>query len=140
MWSDPMKALLTYFDQAANGDKSFFDRGLCRPGKRVNEPGRTVPDWCADFYDETPKGPRRADRALGQLAAEAALVVCANCPVQYDCAQYGVDTEARGVLHGVRQSSMEWLQRQPHNRALLASGRESGVSVEAHVLRLRGDR
>lgn len=113
-------------------DQSWMPKGSCR-----NYPAGRQPDgstlWHADMTDK--RYPTRAERDHNALAT-VALMICRNCPVQYECADFAVRSEACAGTYGVRLSNLRWLQ-EGMNRSVLDRGRTSGLPVEVFVSNVR---
>lgn len=133
-WSNPLKALASYLAQAEAGDRSFIERGLCR---RYMDTEAWL-NWVAVYHEGAQQKKRTQHEQTER--AKAALMVCANCSVQFECAKYGVQTDAIAGIYGVRDSSLQWLRRYGKGSLLdklLEEGKRSGESVEVFVLRKR---
>lgn len=133
-WSDPAKALASFMAQIDGLDREFFDEGLCRQYPAGQRAG-----WVSAFHegDIKTKATKRQETEL----AKAALMICANCPVQYECAAFGVKSHAVAGIYGVRDSSLRWLKNYGTGTLLdklMAEGRRSGDPVEVFILRKRG--
>lgn len=119
--------------RAAEGlDRSWMPEGSCRnyPGGK-DENGWTW--WMAQTCAGKPKNTR--DRLLHE-AAKAALLVCGNCPVQWRCVDYGVESMSITGIYGVDTQNMAFLQRDD-NRCFLQGGPDSGLPVQEYVTRVR---
>lgn len=112
-------------------DYKWADFGLCRdyPAAR-DTTGWTW--WMADTCDNTKPIPQR-DKLRAGMAAMA-LMICRNCPVQYDCANYGVKSMASAGVYGVRTSNLQWLQKRGID---VPVGKPTGKPVEVWVNDLR---
>lgn len=133
-WSDPAKALASFMAQMDGLDRSFFREGLCRQYPAGQRAG-----WTSTFHEDQSNN-RKAKRAAETELAKAALMICANCPVQYDCAAFGVRSQAVAGIYGVRDSNLQWLRRYGTGtllNKLLEEGRKSGEAVEVFVSRKR---
>lgn len=134
-WELPLKALASYMNQVEGLSRDWVEDGLCRQFP-VGQRGDGFPDWTADYYDTHRT---KAERASTERA-KMALMVCANCSVQFSCASYGAKSGAVAGIYGVRSTSLAWLRRYGGGSLLdklMDEGRASGLSVEVFVARKR---
>lgn len=108
-------------------DVSWMQLGLCTDYPAAKEEtGWTW--WMADTCDNSKPIPKR-DKLRAEKGAMA-LLVCRNCPVQYDCASYATKSLMAAGIWGVRTSNLQWLQKQAIDPI---AGQGSGDPVEVYV-------
>lgn len=113
-------------------DKSWAPRGRCR-------------QWDYEDGDATfrPSPWHVASSSVVEVAGEpvsgrelvkVALIICAGCPVQWDCARYAVRGMMQAGTWAMRITFLRDLQKdQPAALALLDAAEASGVSVQVAV-------
>jgi hypothetical protein len=77
----------------------------------------------------------------GQVIA-AALLVCAACPAQYDCARWAVTVEAENLsgTWSALLTDMRWLISRPAALDVIASAEDEGISVQVAIRKARATR
>lgn len=62
-----------------------------------------------------------------------ALMVCASCPAQYDCAEYAVVGMMRAGTWAMGITNLTWLQSQTDALNIIAYTRRKQLNVNTHV-------
>lgn len=75
----------------------------------------------------------------GDEMIKMALMICATCPVQYDCAAYAVQGLMQAGTWSMGIANLRWLQGQEGALDLVAEARELAVAVDEFVTALRRD-
>ena len=75
----------------------------------------------------------------GDEMIKMALMICATCPVQYDCAAYAVEGLMQAGTWSMGIANLRWLQGQEGALDLVAEARELAVAVDEFVTALRRD-
>jgi hypothetical protein len=133
---DDLGGLIT---RAYGIDRNWMEHGACRGW--ANDDDLTPSPWQFDPTQEVPV--KRADGTvavlMGREMQKLALIHCAGCPVQYDCAEYAV--EAGLMLAGtwaMKIVDLAWLQKQDDWREILMDAFVAGTPVQVHVRSVRG--
>lgn len=62
-----------------------------------------------------------------------ALIVCASCKAQHDCAQYAVEGMMRAGTWAMGITNLTWLQAQPDSMNILRHARRNNLTVNTYV-------
>ncbi len=73
----------------------------------------------------------------GREMIQAALMICHNCPVQYECATYAVEGEVLAGTWAMRIFDLAWLRKQSNWRAIIARAKRRAVPLQHYVPALR---
>lgn len=105
---------------------SWKSKGRCHSASRPAEvPGFA---WTVEAKD---KGPL----LLGRPAAawiKMALMVCNNCPVQYECARWAIEVDERWGTWAMPIEELHWLKKRAHGR-IIDAAEDLGVPVQVAV-------
>lgn len=88
-----------------------------------DRPGRATP-W------QVAPG-RRYNGISGSELVKYALILCSNCPAQYDCATFAVKATMIAGTWSVPITQLRWLQNQPDALDMIEQAREDDVPVQA---------
>lgn len=76
----------------------------------------------------------------GSELVKYALIVCASCDAQYDCARYSVQTGSAGVIASMRAGSMTWLQKQTDWAEIIDIAETVSIPIQQVVVTVRSGR
>lgn len=108
-------------------DDSWMERGTCR---RWNQ-GRLKPSpWQVHSRQVV-------DGVKGTELIKMALMICHNCPAQYDCVTYAVKGWISAGTWGLTLDDLEWLQRQRNKMSIIGHAKRIGEPVQVTVTRRR---
>lgn len=85
-------------------DTSWKTQAKCA-GFLEREPGKPTP-WQVAENDPA------VDGVKSHQMIKYALLGCAGCPAQYDCARWAVQAQVRAATYSMRIGMMKWLQKQ----------------------------
>lgn len=115
-------------------DRSWMEHGSCK-----GHTGHMQWAWLINGdrrYTDLP-GPSGTVTVLTANLIKAALAICRNCPVQYDCVEWAVRVDETGGTWGLGREDMEWLKKRPEPLAFIAQARRRGQPVQVAVRRAR---
>jgi hypothetical protein len=109
-------------------DWSWMKRGVCNNWAAGQDPPRPTPWQVAS--GEPPIDGIPCDRLVN-----LALLYCAGCKAQYDCARFAVEGRMIAGTWSMRIGDLKWLQRLKGNEglALIAEAEATHVAVAVHV-------
>lgn len=122
---------------AADGlDRSWVESSPCRlwAGSLRPTPWQVHKDQRFVEHRDGKKVVMRGDEMI-----KMALMICATCPVQYDCAAYAVQGLMQAGTWSMGIANLRWLQGQEGALDLVAEARELAVAVDEFVTALRRD-
>lgn len=122
---------------AADGlDRSWVESSPCRlwAGSLRPTPWQVHKDQRFVEHRDGKKVVMRGDEMI-----KMALMICATCPVQYDCAAYAVEGLMQAGTWSMGIANLRWLQGQEGALDLVAEARELAVAVDEFVTALRRD-
>lgn len=122
---------------AADGlDRSWVESSPCRlwAGSLRPTPWQVHKDQRFVEHRDGKKVVMRGDEMI-----KMALMICATCPVQYDCAAYAVQGLMQAGTWAMGIANLRWLQGQEGALDLVAEARELAVAVDEFVTALRRD-
>lgn len=112
-------------------DRSWWERSACH-------------GWIRRDNVPTPWNVATTDDPLGGVPChklvDLALLICAGCKAQYDCARYAVQGRELACTWGLRIKLLLWLQRQDDALDILDRAEASGETVQVFVRRAKRDR
>lgn len=73
----------------------------------------------------------------GAELVEYALIVCAGCIAQYDCARFAVNTHADFVTSSMRVGDLRWLQKQANWGKIVDIAEVVSVPIQQAVVTVR---
>jgi hypothetical protein len=119
-----------YIRRAFGVSREWMARSLCRDRRS----GVVAKAWTIEETESLDIGGSvHAGRKLVQMALE----VCARCPVQWECTEYAIETDACAGTWGVRLSDVRFLSRRPLWKSELRAARREGVPVQTLASLLR---
>lgn len=83
-------------------DRDWINDGACvryMAGQRTDSLNPWWAEWNETYGD-----------IKGEELVRAALLICHDCPAQYECARYAVKGEMRGGVWGMTLANLRWLQ------------------------------
>ena len=115
-------------------DTTWMDRGLCRDYREVHRVPFDMPTpWQVEDV-------QKIDGVRGRELITAALIVCGACPVQYDCALFGLNGRMKAGTWAMRIGDLSWLQKQADGETIVIRARQKRVGVQDHVRATRAAR
>ena len=106
-------------------DRSWGDKAKCREVVDDRWP------WLVTPNEEVKVG---NTVYIGEQLIALALMTCETCPAQYDCAHYGIETEAAAWgTWGVHPRRMKWLRKQRDWREIIKRAAYAGVPLDRAV-------
>lgn len=73
----------------------------------------------------------------GAELVKYALIVCASCVAQYDCARFAVRTHADYVTSSMRVGDLRWLRNQPKWKAIVDIAEVLSIPMQQAVVTVR---
>lgn len=127
------KGISALLDKAMNVDRSWMQFGSCAGWTRSRNTQDNPNPWFA--YNYLRYGP---DRDIsGHELVKYALLVCASCVAQYDCARFAVRTHAQGVTSSMRVGDLRWLQNQPKWEKIVDIAEAVSIPMQQAVVTVR---
>jgi hypothetical protein len=114
-----------YIRAAVGQDLSWKERAKCR-GQGVEMGGI----WLLEDNDIVEFG---ESRYTGKVITEMALTWCSVCPVQYDCARFGVITGAKVGTYGVHLDLLKWLMKRSDWAQIISRAEHTDTPVHLAV-------
>lgn len=132
---DDLGGLIT---RAYGIDRNWMERGACRGWRNDDD---TMPSpW--QFDPSQTVLVQRSDGTVAKLKGremqKLALIHCASCPVQYDCAEYAIEAGMLAGTWAMKIVDLDWLRNQDEWRELLMDAFVANVPVQVHVRSIRG--
>jgi hypothetical protein len=123
---DQWDAWPKHIASAVGASRDWMAQGKCRAiqGRIARRP------WTAHRNDVIHVG-RWTYR--GEELIAYALLICRNCPVQWDCARFAMTTWENWGTWAMKKSEATWLHAQPDHPALIDKAQEDGVPVQIAV-------
>lgn len=103
-------------------DRSWVDNAACLAWTHDNKPT----PWQVDKS-------QIVDGVRGSEMIKMALMVCASCKAQHDCAQYAVEGMMRAGTWAMGITNLTWLQAQPDSMNILRHARRNNLTVNTYV-------
>lgn len=115
-----------HFRNAEDADFDWHEHGRCRGRTGIVQQAWTVAHGGASRIGSI--------TITNDRLIEFALSVCATCPVQWECAEFGLATNADDCTYAVDISHLRWLRKRgSYGRSLIAAARDLGVPVQVMV-------
>jgi hypothetical protein len=116
--------------RALRVDRSFYSDAHCR--NQVKDTPKIA--WTAEAGHKYRVGANIYD---GSKLVELALVVCAGCPVQWQCAAAAIEAGESAGTWGDKLENIRWLSRHPKWAEILEMAESTGVPVQRTVEMVR---
>ena len=118
----------TYILKVLGKDRSWMDNGACRGHDLARRNAWTCrkADGVVEF-DGVKLDPKEL--------IEAALMICAGCPAQYQCALWAVEVKEESGTWGMEHNHLLWLIRQDDSEAIVHEARIAQEPVQVAVKR-----
>jgi hypothetical protein len=106
-------------------DRSWSEQSKCREVSDTRWP------WLVQPLEKVKVGKNTYD---GESLIALALMTCQVCPVQYDCARFGIETEAANWgTWGCHPRRMKWLRKQPDMDRIIDRAEYAGVPLDKAI-------
>jgi hypothetical protein len=126
---DSFDNLPKYIASAMAVDRSWSKDARCRTAQRdVRGP------WVVGANEIVRVG---RSTYKGSELIELALMVCAACPVQYDCIRFALDTDSKWGTWSCTEKDQAWLKKHDKQRLVVARAEYDGVPVQVAVKEAR---
>lgn len=117
----------TYILKILGRDRTWMERGACRDHELARKRA-----WTCRTSDEITIGNLQLNP---KELIKAALMVCAACPVQYQCALWAIEIEEEAGTWSMEHDHLLWLIRQDDSEAIVHTARLQGEPVQVTVKR-----
>lgn len=124
--------LPVYIRAAFGHDRSWMAEGLCHPR---NKPKVNAVAW------KISRGETRivdGQRYIGERCEAQVMPVCRECPQQWLCARYAIETDVRTGTWAVPFDYIRWLKFQPDALSIIDHARVNEVTVENAIRVIQG--
>ncbi|MBT8241663.1 MAG: WhiB family transcriptional regulator [Acidimicrobiia bacterium] len=118
----------TYILKVLGKDRTWMDNGSCRNHELARRNAWT----CRSGDDPIPFGDIDLDP---KELIEAALMICAGCPAQYQCALWAVEVREESGTWSMKHDHLLWLIRQDDSEAIIHMARIDHEPVQVAVHR-----
>lgn len=119
-------------EAALDLDWEWMERGACHRWADLYDPPRATP-WQISGEGEVDGIP------AGKLI-DWALIICAGCPVRYECARFAVEGLMKGGTWAMRLKLLLWLQTQPDALDVIDAAELHKAEVQVFVRKVQRDR
>ena len=123
----------TYILKVLGKDRSWMDNGACRGHDLARRNAWTVrPGDAPVLFDGVELDPKEL--------IQAALMICAGCPAQYQCALWAIEVREESGTWGMEHNHLLWLIRQDDSEAVVHQAKVAQEPVQVAVKRTLNER
>jgi hypothetical protein len=115
----------TYILKVLGRDRTWAEHGACRDHELARKRA-----WTCRPGDDVEVGGVKLDP---KELVKAALMICASCQAQYQCALWAIDIEEEAGTWGMHHDHLLWLIRQDDSEGIVNQARMAGEPVQVAV-------
>jgi len=123
----------TYILKVLGKDRSWMDNGACRNHHLARKNAWTLrPGDDPVEYVGLKLDPKEL--------IQAALMICAGCPAQYQCALWAIEVKEESGTWSMEHNHLLWVIRQDDSEAIVHKAKIAGEPVQVAVKRTLNER